>query len=585
VDVSPRSEPARRWLPRYLGVAVLLAGIVAARRPDAVTNPQFWAEDGYVYFYENLVLGFPRALRTLYFGYPYLTQRLIALVGGLLPLADAPRLYTSSAIALTALSLAAFALPAFRHLVRSDGLRVLFGIAAVCLPFDQEVLSNPANVGWFLAIWLSLLSVMRLPRQAWKVALLTLCGWVVIFTSPLAIVNLPLWLLRGWWGVRRRDPLEVGCSAALLAGAGALMVLCGRLGADASWTPSGAKGFTLLSDPQGFLGRYLALTFYWAAALPLRPGTLVGHPADIAAPIVGALLLAGLIVLSVAGRLRSLPALLTATYLFLGSFLVLLLGRPVYFFILSSWNALPTRYLVFPGAMFLLTVVATFDALPASHWRTLAGVGIGALLVWAWAPRFVVPPFRDEHWSRQAALIEEKLRTSSPEPLHVPMNPAWTPLDFDPLDMSRETPVDARQVLADLGRDGTVRQTFVSRCDGLRMIEVQVATRAPSARGALALSVIESAAGRKIAQSTILRSDVAPGRSSRVLYFDPIAASAGQRYTLVVQALENDLDATVQVLGAPGDPYPAGEATVDGRPVDGDASFRYGCARPRKVSP
>jgi hypothetical protein len=264
------------------------------------------------------MFGFAGALRTKYFGFPHLAQRLIAGAGGLVTLAAAPRVYTTSAIVLTALALATFALPAFRHLVRSDGLRVLFGIAAASLPFDREVLGTPSNIGWFLTVWLSLLSVMRLPQQAWKVVLLVLGGYVVIFSSPLAVVNLPLWLLRGWHGARRRDRLEVALSAGLVVGLGVLIAWCGRLGSDASWTPSGGKGFTLLADPGGFFGRYLALTFYWVTALVLRPASLSGDWTAVMPSVAGGVLLLGLVATSVWGRLRSLPTVLAAAYLFVG---------------------------------------------------------------------------------------------------------------------------------------------------------------------------------------------------------------------------------------------------------------------------
>ena len=120
---EPPAPAAERWLFRYLGVVALLAGIIVARRPDAVTTPQFWAEDGYIFFAENLTLGFPRALAKFYQGFPYLTHRLIAWAGGLVPFSLAPRVYTTSAIAVTALVLASFALPNFNHLVRSGQQR------------------------------------------------------------------------------------------------------------------------------------------------------------------------------------------------------------------------------------------------------------------------------------------------------------------------------------------------------------------------------------------------------------------------------------------------------------------------------
>ena len=75
------SEEPRRWLLRYLGVGALLAAVVAARRLDAVTNPQFWGEDGFLYFRENLTLGFPRAAENFYMGFPHLGQRLVAFIG------------------------------------------------------------------------------------------------------------------------------------------------------------------------------------------------------------------------------------------------------------------------------------------------------------------------------------------------------------------------------------------------------------------------------------------------------------------------------------------------------------------------
>src|SRR5262249_43006727 len=193
-------EP-RRWGLRFITVAALVAAIVVARRPDAVTNPQFWGEDGFLYFRENLTLGFPRAVQNLYVGFPHLGQRMVAFLGGLVPVAAAPRVYTTVSITLTALCLATFVLPAFRHLVRSDALRVLWCIAAAALPFepgippDQSpgVLSNPATLGWWVGIWLLLLSLMRPPPQSWRIGLCALGGSLAIFPTPLGPACAPLW--------------------------------------------------------------------------------------------------------------------------------------------------------------------------------------------------------------------------------------------------------------------------------------------------------------------------------------------------------------------------------------------------------
>jgi len=403
---------------RYVSVSLLLAAIIVARRPDAVTRPQFWAEDGYVFFYENLTLGFPRALATLYQGFPYLTHRLIAFAGGLVPFAAAPRIYTTSTIALTALILASFSLPGFRHLVHSDGLRVLFGVTAVCLPYDREVLSTPTNLGWFVAIWLSLLSVMRLPAAPWRIGLLTLAGGVAIFSTPLAALNLPLWLLRAWHGRRRRVPAEVVASLIFVAALAAVVVVTRNLG-------------TARSLVSIYPGGFLAFVADRLVGFVLSPAALraVHDAGTVAVGAVAVIVLAVLFAAVWVGRSRSLTAVLVALYFFLGSMLLLLLGRPV--LLLLAWPSVSYRYTIFPMTMLVLGVVAALDGLPAGMTRRLAGVALAGWFVWAWSSRFAVRPFIDQHWPHHATRLEQKLASGSREPLIIPMNPPWAPLRFD----------------------------------------------------------------------------------------------------------------------------------------------------------
>ena len=161
------TRPARMgfgWLARYLVLAVALAAIVIARRPDALLHPQFWAEDGSVFFAQQLTLGFWSALGTLVAGFPFLIQRLIAGAAAGLPTVDVPLAYNASAIGITALTMATFALPRFRHLVRGDALRAAVCVGAVCIPAGQDLLATPTTVGYFLAVWLVFLSVIQTPR-------------------------------------------------------------------------------------------------------------------------------------------------------------------------------------------------------------------------------------------------------------------------------------------------------------------------------------------------------------------------------------------------------------------------------------
>src|SRR5262249_21268680 len=155
----------------------------------------------------------------MYRGYPDLAQRLIAMVGGWVPFAHAPRVYTDGAIAVPALTLACFCLPAFRHIVRSEGLRLGFCVACVCVPGGVESFATPTNIGWFLAVWLVFLSLMRLPASPWRVAALGAGGAIAVFSTPLAVLMKPFWLLGAAAGGGRRHRNDVAVAATRLGAA------------------------------------------------------------------------------------------------------------------------------------------------------------------------------------------------------------------------------------------------------------------------------------------------------------------------------------------------------------------------------
>jgi hypothetical protein len=575
-EQAAETGPHRRWLLRYLGVAMILAAIVVARRPDAVTNPQFWAEDGYVFFYENLTLGFPHALAKTYSGFPYLAQRLIAFAGGLVPFTLAPLIYSTSSIAITALGLATFCLPGFRHLVRNDGLRVMFAIAAVSAPFDQEVLSTLTNVSWFIGLWLSLLSVMRVPRRPWQVTSVALAGCAAIFSAPLAALNAPLWLLRAWRGVRRRDRTDLWFGVALLAGFVLLLVLAGSLGADwPAGVEQGARPSAVRTGAE-VVWRYLLLMSYWSGALLLRGGPTGGGLTTTA----GAFVLAGMFLYCLRGRAERALGIALALFFLAGSFVVLFLGRPALLLALPA-RELPSRYLVFPGAMLAVAVVAFLDDLPAGSIRNVGAVTAVCLLAWSWSPQFVIEPFVDLGWTEHAALLEQKVERKSLAQLVIPVNPAWgSPLEFDPVVLSTEIHVPPETILGALGTHGQFRQSFVCHCSPLRSVDMMLGAAAWSSKGSLTMSLIRWPAPEVVARTEIPRDWIVPEGTWQSFVFDPIRDSAGQRYTIVLKAVENEPEGTAFVLGAQGDPYPDGAAIFSTKLIEADATFRYGCLPP-----
>jgi hypothetical protein len=166
-----------------------------------------------VFFYEQLTLGFWVAVRRLHGGLPYLAARVVAALGSVAPSAAIPLVYTTSSIAVTSLAAATFSLPSFRHLVRRDVIRVAVCIAAICLPAGQDLLTVACSLGYFVALWLVLLSVMSTPRTRIGTGAWCIGGALGVLSAHAAPIGAPLWLHRAARGIGRREPRDV-CFAA-----------------------------------------------------------------------------------------------------------------------------------------------------------------------------------------------------------------------------------------------------------------------------------------------------------------------------------------------------------------------------------
>jgi len=206
----------------------------------------------------------------------------------------------------------------------------------------------------------------------------------------------------------------------------------------------------------------------------------------------------------------------------------------------------------------------------------------------------VIVPYTDQHWGRWAAVLQHKIASRSQSQLVIPMNPAYAPLRFDAGRWLPEVDILAETVVASLGTHGTFRQSFVSRCDDLSAVQMRLGAAAPSKQGALTVSLVEGPRENVVATTTVPRADMVLDGDWEFFWFHPVWGSAGKRYTIVLGAVENDLAASLFVLGSREDKYPEGDAVFIGQqlpndasfryfmgqPLPGDASFRYGCQEP-----
>jgi hypothetical protein len=185
----------------FLATAGAIFFLLYLRRPDALNAPQFFAEDGMIFFHDQLLFGIRQALWIPHAGYVLAIQRLTAMLGGLFCPVYAPAVYNIAALTLSSSCCAFFSLPVFRSIVRSDLLRF-----AVCCLFaialdSAELIGTITQIQWFLqlaGILLLIHCVIRgnRPRMGWQI-LEGLLVMVLALSCPLMVLAVPLtlWLL------------------------------------------------------------------------------------------------------------------------------------------------------------------------------------------------------------------------------------------------------------------------------------------------------------------------------------------------------------------------------------------------------
>ena len=172
---SPRVAAAATTVPGgrvalARGLLLYLAAVmlVASRRPDGITNPQFWAEDGTVWFAQAYNHGALSALLSPWTGYVQTFSRLVAAVSLLVPFRDAPLVFNVAAVLAQALAPFFLASSRLASVIPDRRLRLLAAVLWIGAPNGFEIQSNVTNAQTHLAL-LSLLIVLAdaPPTRAW----------------------------------------------------------------------------------------------------------------------------------------------------------------------------------------------------------------------------------------------------------------------------------------------------------------------------------------------------------------------------------------------------------------------------------
>lgn len=383
--------------------------IVCSRRPDAILNAQFYAEDGKIWYLDAYNLGL-HSLLMPQAGYLHALIRTVTLIALLFPFSLAPLVMNLCAIVVQILPVNIFLSSRFSDIALPT--RLLATFLYLALPNAFEIHANITNVQWHLALLACLLLLARpASGRGWRIfdgAVLVLTS----FSTPIGMLLVPV-AAALWW--KRRQGWSA-LSLALLVPGALVVGLVALLSHGRQVAPNGAtfSRFAAILGRQVFLSSLLGLnTQSWLLQLDDLP--LV----EVIATVVG------LAVLLYALRYGQTELRLFVLFAFAVLALGLvspLAGPPDH----PQWEHLcvpgcGNRYYFLPMLAFLASLlwIASRRASP----RALRYFAVALLLLlpigiyqdWRY------PPFQDLHFSQYAAQFEQAPAGTK---IIIPINPS-----------------------------------------------------------------------------------------------------------------------------------------------------------------
>ncbi|MFH0992285.1 MAG: hypothetical protein V1799_19970 [bacterium] len=181
-------------LKNYKNIAfiVLAILILIARKPDCLSNPQLWAEDGPVFFAQQYELG-AGAIFIDYANYLHIVPRLIALLADtFFSYANIPAVYNYTSLFITIIVIAHCFSPRLQL-----PLKPLLALSIVLVPQSlNEVFLNITNLQWILCILLLLSLLKDAPNKKYGNYTLQVISDITIITfagltGPFLILMFP----------------------------------------------------------------------------------------------------------------------------------------------------------------------------------------------------------------------------------------------------------------------------------------------------------------------------------------------------------------------------------------------------------
>ncbi len=415
VDPQNSGLSVGSWL-RLVLVLLTVTLILFVRKPDAFLNPQFWAEDGTIFFAQQYESGGSAILRP-YAGYLHLLPRLVAWIADVVvPVSLVPVFYNYSALMVIMATVAS---------IFSDRLKikyqVLLAMSVVLVPhYSGEVFLNITNSQWYVAIMLVVLLLKDDPSDSYgNKSLQYLSDLTIILigglTGPFVILLFPFFVWKWLLGNSNYSTSALS----LLSIVALIQVSCFILAAEPS------KPISLSPDPY-----FMVLGYKMVGLLFLAPLVSLGFEHDSNSLTIVSALLSLIYLAAIPLALRAfLRERNRQAFLCLASSIVILLAAfyrvrddPMSLFLYSNGS----RYFFVPYVLTCWTVIIYFADKPFWRYGILTTILISSLSF-----GFQSQPFIDYQWSNYAPLIGH-------QDVRIPINPKGWELEL------KARPVEAK---------------------------------------------------------------------------------------------------------------------------------------------
>jgi hypothetical protein len=421
------SDPLSRWI-----TAIVVGALLVARRPESLLRPQLWAEDGPIFYLQELTTGAAHTLFEPYAGYLQFVPRLASIVAAHFPAIVVPVLYAFVAYASAIWACSLFVESSFAGLVASRALRFMVCCLIAVVPPASELLGSITNAHRYLSLGTFLL-LLGDPAGTSKSRARTIWGVVVVFAATLSGAETLFFVPLALWRVfRSRSMSARAIPIALIVGSVAQIVALKLDPVHGGPSPHATLDATVFATVDAFIHRVFVAAFGGQGTAEF----IDKHGLDGLALILLMIPTSAVtVILMRFARIRGwIVVFLALSFVSIGTALD---GRNLV--VLFPGLTLVTyggeRYFLMPIVLLLLGVAMTLNQITqlSSAAKCLC---FGALFAGGFVLNFRQPDVPDLHWPAYATdvdrwIVAERAGKSTPG-LTVPINPPGWALRLPP---------------------------------------------------------------------------------------------------------------------------------------------------------